>query len=67
MKLKIETINGTEFYHYVSEYGEKIRCIETDKLYKDVYVPSDTNYTFEEFTDHEISDSEALRIITEGE
>lgn len=59
------TIGGREFYHHISEYGGKLRCIETDTLFDDVYIPTDTIYTYEELPNEaEISDSEALRIIT---
>lgn len=67
MKTYTEIINGKEFFNHVSEHGGKIRCVETGELFDEVYIPSDTTYTFEEQLDGEISDVEALKIITEGE
>lgn len=59
------TIGDREFYHHISELGGKIRCIETGALYDDVYIPIGSIYTYEELPNEaEISDSEALRIIT---
>lgn len=56
------TIGGIEFYHITPE-GGKLRCIETDEMYDDVYTRVDVNHTFEEIPE-EISDTEALNIIT---
>lgn len=67
MKTEREIINGREFIHYVSEHGGKIKCVETNELFTIVCIPADSEYTFEELTNTEISDSEALKIITEGE
>lgn len=56
------TIGGIEFYHITPE-GGKLHCIETDEMYDNVYTRVDVNHTFEEIPE-DISDSEALRIIT---
>lgn len=59
------TIGDREFKHISSEFGGKLRCIETDELFADVYIPSSSVYTFEELENEtQISDTEALNIIT---
>lgn len=67
MKTSIEIINGREFLCHVPEHGGKLICVETGQLYDEVYIPSDTTYTFEDYVGSDISDVEALKIITEGE
>lgn len=58
-------VGDREFFHYIPENGGKIKCVETEELFDSVYIPSDTVYTFEEvIDDSEISDTEALNIIT---
>lgn len=61
----LETINNREFKHISSEFGGKLRCIETEELFNDVYVPSNSILTFEELpNDNQISNEDALKIIT---
>ena len=65
MIVKEEIIGGIECYHYSSEFGGKLRCIETGELFDDAYVKKSSAYSFEELENtNPISDSEALRIIT---
>jgi len=64
MIVQHETINGIDFIHYISEFGGQLRCVETSELFDDAYVKADSMYTFEELESPQISDSEALRIIT---
>ena len=63
------TIDGRDFIHAYSD-TYKIRCEQTNNIYEDVYSLVSVGHTFVE-TDiplegEELSDTEALNIITQG-
>lgn len=60
--------DGVVFYRLYSDVGMSVLQVETGNIYGEVCITDDDPHTYEEYceAEDEISDEEALRIITEG-